>query len=209
MARVHSKEIRLNSPAGHQRTKKSMLIVISGPSGCGKTTIARAILGRHPEMTFSVSATTRPKRAVEIQGQDYFFIPKEDFEAKVSRCELVEWEKIYGDHYGTLKSEVERALNSDASMVFDVDVKGALSIKQKYPERTVLIFIEPPSLEVLTERLRNRQTESEETFARRIERVTMELKLGKEFDHRVQNNSLDRAIAEVDAIVAQAVGMAT
>jgi len=180
------------------------LIVISGPSGCGKTSIARKILQRHPDMLFSVSATTRPKRSVEVDGRDYFFLTKDEFEEKIRQGELVEWELIYGDYYGSLKSEIDRALFSGRSMLFDVDVKGALSIKRKYPTDCVLVFVNPPSLEVLTERLRNRKTESEETLCRRIERVTMELERAREFDSCVVNDVLENAVAQVDAIVRHA-----
>ncbi|MBI4810726.1 MAG: AAA family ATPase, partial [Ignavibacteriales bacterium] len=108
------------------------LIVISGPSGCGKTTIAREILKRHPELMFSVSATTRTKRESEIDGRDYFFINAQEFKEKIQRDELVEWEQIYSDYYGSLKSEVDKAFATGKYMLFDVDVKGALSIKRKY-----------------------------------------------------------------------------
>src|ERR1043166_6684039 len=150
---------------------KPKLFVISAPSGCGKTTIAREILKRHPEVVFSVSATTRKKREKEIHGKDYFFLAKEEFENKIRNGELIEWEEIYGDYYGTLKSEIDAGLNAGRSILFDVDVKGALSIKKKYPNDTVLIFIDPPSVEILTERLTNRKTEDPETIRKRLERV--------------------------------------
>lgn len=180
------------------------LIVISGPSGCGKTTIAREILKKHPDMLFSVSMTTRPRRATEVEGNDYFFVTKNVFEEKVQRGELVEWERIYDDDYGTPTSEVDRAITSGKPMVFDVDVKGALSIKRKYPEHTMLVFIKPPSLEVLVERLRSRKTETNESFTKRMERVAMELEQARSFDHVVINDTLTRAITEVDEIIKQA-----
>jgi guanylate kinase len=177
------------------------LFAVAGPSGCGKTTIAREIMRRHPQILFSVSATTRPKRAVETDGKDYFFLPKHEFEERIARGELVEWEEIYGDYYGTLKSEVDRAIGSGTPMLFDVDVKGALSIRKKYPLNALLIFIKPPSLEILIERLRNRKTETPETFARRIERVTMELGMAGQFDVAIVNDILETAWNEADAIV--------
>lgn len=177
------------------------LIVISAPSGCGKTTIVREILSRHPEMLFSVSATTRPKRNGEIHGKDYFFITKEDFEQKILNGELIEWELIFGNYYGTLKSEVERAIQSGHSLMFDIDVKGALAIKAKYPHHAVLIFIEPPSIEALMIRLKNRKTESKETLNNRLERVPMELEKGQEFHYRVINDNLEKAIDDVDLII--------
>jgi guanylate kinase len=177
------------------------LFVVAGPSGCGKTTIAREIMRRHPQILFSVSATTRTKRAIETDGKDYFFLSKPDFKDRIARDELVEWEEIYGDYYGTLKSEVDRAIGSLTPMLFDVDVKGALSIRKRYPLNALLIFIKPPSLEILIERLRNRKTETPETFARRIERVTMELGMADQFDVCIVNNILETAWAEADAIV--------
>ncbi len=180
---------------------KPKLIVISAPSGCGKTTIAQDILRRHPEMLFSVSATTRKKREGEVDGKAYFFLSKEEFEEKLHRNELVEWEQIYGNYYGTLKSEIDKTLNAGTSMLFDVDVKGALSIKKQYPDNAVLIFIEPPSIQILTERLTNRKTEDAETIKRRLDRVPMEMDKGKEFDFRVVNDQLPKAIQDVDTII--------
>ncbi|MBI5216792.1 MAG: guanylate kinase [Ignavibacteriae bacterium] len=177
------------------------LFVFSAPSGCGKTTIAHAILQRHPEMLFSVSATSRPKRPNEVDGKDYFFIPLEEFMSNIRDGALVEWEEIYGNYYGTLCREVDRALLGGCSMVFDIDVKGALSIKRHYPEQAVLIFIEPPSLDELIQRLKNRKTEDGESLKRRIERVPMELEQRVHFDEHVVNDNLEKAITDVDAII--------
>jgi len=179
---------------------KSLLIVISAPSGCGKTTIVRELRRRYPEVEFSVSATTRPKRPREVQGKDYFFLSKEEFKKKIGQGELVEWEEIYGDYYGTLKSEIDRVQRNGMPMLFDVDVKGALTIKKQYPE-AVLIFIKPPSMEALKARLMMRKTESEEALKKRLERVPMELEQGKYFDHSVVNDTVDNAVAEVENIV--------
>jgi guanylate kinase len=179
-------------------------MVISAPSGAGKTSIARAILERHPAMRFSVSATTRSRRAAEVEGGDYFFLSRKEFEARVAAGAFVEWEEIYGDLYGTLRSEIDRALAAADTLVFDVDVKGGLSIKRLYPE-AVLIFVRPPSVEELLERLRNRRTEDPTTLARRMERVPMELSLGERFDHQVVNDELARAVDEVDRIVQEAI----
>src|SRR5512132_1952414 len=143
------------------------LIVISAPSGAGKTTIAREILKRNPSLEFSVSATTRPVRTGEEHGRDYFFLTREEFERRVHAGEFVAREEIYGNLYGTLKSELERALRNGRHLLFDLDVKGGLSIKRQYPD-ALLIFIEPPSMEVLRQRLQNRRTEDAATFARRM-----------------------------------------
>lgn len=184
-----------------QTKKKGKLIVVSAPSGCGKTTIARAILEKYPDFLFSVSATTRLSRNGEIDGRDYFFLTKEDFQKKIKDAQLVEWEEIYGNYYGTLKAEVERALSQGKVTLFDIDVKGALSIRKMFPEDSVLIFIEPPSIGELTKRLRNRQTEDAEALARRLDRVSMELDQGRAFDYRVVNDDLNRAIHEVETII--------
>jgi guanylate kinase len=177
------------------------LFVVSAPSGSGKTTIVKAILAKHPSMLFSVSATTRPKRDIETNGKDYFFLERKEFERRIQADELVEWEEIYGNLYGTLKSEVEKVLSSGKSMLFDIDVKGGLSIKRKYPDDSLLIFIRPPSIEVLEARLRNRKTEDEETFRRRMARVTMEMGMASQFDHQVVNDNLQTAIDEVDKLI--------
>lgn len=181
------------------------LIVVSAPSGCGKTTIAKEILQRHPDFLFSVSATTRPKREFETHGKDYFFLTKQEFEERIQKDDLVEWEQIYDNYYGTLKSEVDAALQSGRSILFDVDVKGALSIKKRYPSESVLVFIEPPSIEVLNERLTNRKTENVEIIKKRLARVPMELERGKEFDFRVVNDDLQTAIRNIDTVINNAI----
>ncbi len=180
---------------------KGRLIVVSAPSGAGKTTIVKAILTKYPSMMFSVSAATRPKRETEVDGKDYFFLPRDEFERRIAAGELVEWEEIYGNLYGTLKKEVDKALTSGRTMLFDIDVKGGLSIKRKYPDDSVLIFIKPPSIEILRDRLRNRKTEDDATFKRRMDRVEMELGMASQFDFQVVNDDLQKAIDEVDKIV--------
>ena len=181
--------------------KNPKLFVVSAPSGGGKTTIVKAVLERHPDFEFSVSATTRTKRATEEEGKDYFFLPKKEFEQLIRSKALVEHEEIYGNHYGTLKREVDRALLAGKCMVFDVDVHGGLSIKKLYGDNAVIVFVEPPSIQVLETRLRNRKTEDDETFRRRMARVASELEIGKRFDYRIINDTLARAIDEVDEII--------
>lgn len=180
------------------------LIVLSAPSGAGKTSIAKVLLQRFPLMTFSVSATTRPMRPGEVHARDYFFLTKEDFRLRIDRGELVEWEEIYTNYYGTLKSEVDRALANGQVMLFDVDVKGALSIKAKYPKDAVLIFVAPPSVDELRARLVNRKTEDAATVERRMARVPMEMELASKFDHTVVNDDLQRACDEATEIVRRA-----
>jgi len=181
--------------------KNPRLFVVSAPSGGGKTTIVKAVLARHPDFEFSVSATTRPRRALEEEGKDYFFLQRPEFERLLKDNAFAEHEEIYGNYYGTLKKEIQRALDDGRCMVFDVDVKGGLSIKRIYGTGAVLIFIEPPSITVLEERLRSRKTEDEKTFQTRMARVASELEIGKQFDFRVVNDSLPKAIDDVDKII--------
>ena len=177
------------------------LFAFASPSGGGKTSIIKVLLQRHPEIEFSVSATTREKRNGETDGKDYFFLPKEEFEQLIAQGELVEHEFFFNNYYGTLKREVDRALNAGHSMIFDVDVKGALSIKKMYGDTADLIFIVPPSLEVLEQRLRSRQTETEEKIQIRLQRAKMEMEIGEKFDHIVVNDDLQTAITTVENII--------
>lgn len=178
------------------------LIVLSAPSGAGKTSIARAVLEREPGLSFSVSATTRPRRPQETDGKDYIFLDRAAFEARVARGEFVEWEEVYGNLYGTLEAEVDRARRSGRSLLFDVDVKGALSIRRRFPD-ALLIFIAPPSPEVLEQRLRGRHTEEEAAIRRRLEWAAGEMQAAQQFDHVVVNEDLAAAVEQVHALVAR------
>ncbi len=178
------------------------LIIVTAPSGAGKTTIVRHLLATEPNLAFSVSATTRPRRDYEVDGRDYYFIPLETFHQKVSENAFVEWEEVYpGKCYGTLKSEVERMWADGKDIIFDVDVKGALNLKQQYPDRTLSVFIRPPSVEALAERLLKRGTETPETLNTRLERVRYELTFADRFDAVVVNDVLETALEEASRLV--------
>ncbi len=179
---------------------KGKIFVISAPSGTGKTTIIKNIMEIFPQLTFSISATTREKRSFEVDGKDYFFISEEEFKKKIDNDEFIEWEKFYDYYYGTLKSFVNQALSENKNLIFEVDVKGALNIKRFYPE-AVLIFIEPPSLDTIKERLTKRNTESEEDFRKRVERANLEISFKDKFDFSVLNENLDEAINKVKEII--------
>lgn len=178
-----------------------MLFVLSAPSGAGKTTIARSVLRRFPAVHFSVSATTREMRPREVDGKDYFFLSREEFERRIADGGLIEWEEIYGNLYGTLRSQVDDVLRSGGHMLFDIDVKGALSIKRLYGDVAVLIFIQPPSLDVLRERLEHRGTDGPEVIERRMQRSAWELEQVALFDHVVINDDLARSVPEVEALI--------
>ncbi|HMS33898.1 MAG TPA: guanylate kinase [Ignavibacteria bacterium] len=179
-----------------------MLFVIAAPSGAGKTTIVKEILRNNPDLVFSVSATTRYRRENEIHGKDYFFFSKDEFRKMIEDNELVEYETLFnGDYYGTLRSFVNDNLDNSRSVIFDIDVNGALNIKKKYGEKARLIFIMPPDIETLKERLKKRATESPEQIAERIKRVDLEIGKKDDFDYIVVNQNLEKAITDVQNII--------
>ncbi|GAB4294206.1 MAG: guanylate kinase [Ignavibacteriaceae bacterium] len=182
------------------KNNKGKIIVISAPSGAGKSTIVQNVLARFPDLVFSVSATTRRKRSGEIEGVHYFFLDKNDFEEKIKNGAFLEWEQFYGYYYGTFRDFVENNINSGKNVLLELDVKGALSVKKIYPD-SALIYIEPPNLDELIKRLKNRKTESEEDLKKRIQRAEMELSMKDNFDYLVTNENLDVAISQVLSIV--------
>jgi guanylate kinase len=177
--------------------KDCKLIVLSAPSGGGKSTVARFILDNFKDVKFSISCTTRERRVGEIEGLHYYYMSKESFKEKIDNNELAEYEEIFGNYYGTLKSEIDNKVNSGNRVLFDIDVKGALSLKRIYGEDAFLIFLNPPSLEILETRLRNRATESDEQIRTRLARATSELSEINKFDLIVINNVLDDTCKEV------------
>lgn len=174
------------------------LIIVTAPSGAGKTTIVHYLAETVPNLAFSVSATTRKKREKETEGIDYYFLSHEEFQQKITGGELLEWQEVYpGQFYGTLQSEVARLWKDGKNIIFDVDVNGAMNLKAMYPRHTLSIFIQPPSLEVLIERLQKRATESPDALATRIERVRYEMTCAEKFDITIVNDQLP--VAEQEA----------
>ena len=177
-------------------------LVFTAPSGAGKTTIVRHLLSHFDELDFSVSATTRSKRAHEVDGKDYYFLSKDSFERKLKKNEFVEYEEVYkGQYYGTLFSEVERIEKNGKHIVFDIDVKGAVSIKEAFGDRVLTVFVKPPSFKVLKQRLIDRNTESEEALKTRIARMKEELTYESKFDRVLVNDLLEVTLEEAELIV--------
>lgn len=183
--------------------KQGKLIVFSAPSGSGKTTIVHHLLEQKElNLGFSVSATSRPRRAQEEHGRDYYFLSKEAFEKHIKNNDFLEWEEVYKDnYYGTLQAEVERIWKEGKAVIFDIDVVGGLRIKNKYPENTLAIFVQPPSLEVMEQRLRNRKTETEEKILERLNKAEKELKFATDFDVILINDELATAKKEAKRLV--------
>ena len=179
------------------------LIVFSAPSGSGKTTIVHHLLGvRELNLDFSISATSRERRGSEIDGRDYYFIKPEAFRKHIENDDFVEWEEVYKDnYYGTLRSELERIWSEGKHAIFDIDVVGGLNIKQKYPERTLAVFVKAPSLEEMERRLRERRTDSEEKIAERVAKAEREMGFAKEFDVILVNDDLEKAKKEAERLV--------
>lgn len=178
------------------------LIILSAPSGSGKTTIARYLLEKDPNLEFSISATTRPKRDKEVHGVDYYFLSVEEFKAKLGENAFVEWEEVYSNvYYGTLKAEIERIWSEGKHVLFDVDVKGGLSLKNMFKERALAIFVKLPSLAELEKRLRKRATDPEESIRKRLAKAESELGFESEFDISLMNNDLALTLLKAQELV--------
>ncbi|MFK7947327.1 MAG: guanylate kinase [Saprospiraceae bacterium] len=178
------------------------LIVFTAPSGAGKTTIVKHLLSKYDNLVFSVSATTRAARQHEIHGKDYYFLSLEEWQQKVEEDDFLEWEEVYeNQYYGSLKSEVERLWSIGKYVVFDMDVKGATNIKKIYGDKAITVFVKPPSPEILFTRLRNRQTEDEESLRKRIARATEELTYEDTFDIVLLNDDLEVCLHKAESIL--------
>ncbi|MCP4054279.1 MULTISPECIES: guanylate kinase [Mesoflavibacter] len=184
-------------------TKQGKLIVFSAPSGSGKTTIVRHLLkDDNLNLAFSISATSREKRGTEEHGKDYYFLSLKDFKQHIKDDDFLEWEEVYRDNfYGTLKSEVERLWALGKNVIFDIDVSGGLRIKRKFPEQTLAVFVKPPSIDELKIRLKKRKTESEDKINMRIAKASAELATAPLFDIIIENDNLDKALAEAENLV--------
>lgn len=173
------------------------LIIFSGPSGSGKTTFVKELLTNFSDFEFSISACSRPMRPNEINGKDYYFLSVEEFKQKIKNNEFIEWQEVYNNSfYGTLKTEINRIHAKNKHVLFDVDVLGGLNIKKMYPENSLAIFVMPPSIELLEQRLRLRLTENEESLKKRLEKANYEISFSNQFDLVIVNNDLNIAITK-------------
>jgi len=177
-------------------------VIISAPSGAGKTTIVKHMLSEFPELEFSISACSRPKREKETEGKDYYFITADQFRDKVSNNEFIEWQEVYpGSFYGTLKSEMDRIWSEGKIPIFDVDVFGGINLKKYFGDTALAIFIQPPSLQELENRLRHRGTENEENLQTRLNKVVKELIYSGQFDYIIVNDEISTASSKAKGLI--------
>ena len=177
--------------------QEGKLVLFSAPSGSGKTTLVRWLLEQPLNLSFSVSATSRPPRPNEVHGTDYFFLSPEAFREKIETGAFLEWEEVYTNkYYGTLRSEVERMLAEGRHVLLDVDVKGGINIKRLYGSKALAVFVEPPSIEVLRQRLENRGTDSQAIIEERVKKAAWELSFADNFDTIIINDDLETAKAD-------------
>lgn len=185
------------------------LIIFAAPSGSGKTTIVEYLLKQEElNLAFSVSATSRPRRGKEKHGENYYFMTTNEFKKHIKNDDFLEWEEVYRDNfYGTLKSEVERLWAEGKNVIFDIDVAGGLRIKRKYPNKTLAVFVKPPSVDELKIRLKKRSTESDDKINMRIAKASVELATAPQFDIVIKNYDLDSALNEAHDLVANFIGV--
>ena len=196
----------MNTAVSKQPTNEAnhKLIIFSAPSGSGKTTVVRHLLDVVPNLEFSISATTRDKRDYEKDGHDYYFYTKEKFMKAVENGDFLEHEEVYeGVFYGTLKSEVERLWSEGKAVIFDLDVEGGLNVKKYYGDQALALFLRPPSVDILIQRLQNRNTETQDQLAMCIAKVRSELKFEEQFDKVIVNDILSDTFVNAENIVAK------
>lgn len=184
------------------------IIIITAPSGAGKTSITRYLLGKYPDyLAFSVSAATRSPRVYEKDGQDYYFLSMEAFKQKIQHNEFAEWEMVYeGKYYGTLKSELDRIWKTGRTPLLDIEVKGAIHIREQYPHSTLALFIEPPSVDELRRRLESRGTETVESLLARVNKASYEISFKQHFDRIIVNDDLQKACREAENAIREFLG---
>ncbi|MDE0598329.1 MAG: guanylate kinase [Dokdonia donghaensis] len=190
-------------PDAQELNHTGKLIVFSAPSGSGKTTIVRHLLGQ-PELNleFSISATSREPRGTEVHGTDYYFISLKEFKNHIKADDFLEWEEVYRDNfYGTLWKEVQRIWAMGKHVIFDIDVVGGLRIKKKFPDKTLAVFVKPPSVDELKIRLKKRSTESEDKINMRVAKASVELATAPQFDYIILNDNLEKALKEAVTLV--------
>ena len=180
--------------------KRGLLIVVSGASGTGKGTVCKKILADMPEVAYSISATTRAPRPGETDGKEYYFISRDEFEAWIADGKFLEFADVYGNFYGTPLNKIEERLNRGEDILLEIDVQGALNVKRKCPDG-IYIFLLPPSLEELKRRIEGRGTETAESLQRRLDNAIAEIKIGREYDYVVVNDTVDNAVAQIKSIL--------
>lgn len=186
----------------NSKPKEGKVVIFSAPSGAGKTTLVQHLLKVFPDLEFSISACSREIRRGETYGVDYYYLTVEEFKEKITNNEFAEWEEVYKDNfYGTLKSEIERIWRNEKHIIFDMDVVGGLNLKKQFGDRALAVFVMPPSLEHLENRLKMRETETPESIARRMGKAEQELKSADKFDKIIHNDDLEKALEEAENIV--------
>ncbi len=194
------------TPLAGSKTASPRLVVVSAPSGAGKTTLCARLLQEVPNLTLSISSTTRKPRGQERDGVEYHFLTPEKFESMISRGEFAEWANVHGNYYGTSKAVIEEAFARGKSVLLDIDVQGAESLRKAFGDRCITVFIAPPSMQELEKRLRGRGTEKEETIARRMKNADEEMREAVKFNATIVNDELDRAFGELRSFVEKAIG---